>query len=262
MKKLIILLLALFAVESYAAVNAEAVAELKKGVKAVNEVCPLNLGMMGTLVGAQYDEVQNEVIFLTSLDEDFVVIDMMKKNEDNIAETLKLSMSRGSSKMVAQNIVDAGASLSLRMKGNKSGEVIKAKLTLQQLKEALASEKSQADINRGLYNELIKNGNAGCPVKVAEGMVMTGLIEKGNNLVYDYRVDEKICSIQEIKAIKNDFKDMLKMTFNDPVMRNQIYILSSLGKGLEYDLQGTPSGEKVEIIFTPQELYDFIHGVR
>lgn len=233
---------------------------LKKIVAEMNNECPVNLGLMGTMTKVLYNEEDNSVNLYFSVSNEFMSFEEMKQNQNIMINNMKLSTSREDNKILVEDIIKAGASYSIHFINSLNpSEEMTFSLSNSEIKEQFENPLTEYEISSMmLANQLIIE-NSRCPYLVDEGMMMTNVRDIGNYLLYSCSLDEKLYDIDHMKTIDNDLKESLREYFSDPVMKRQIQILSNLNKGLQYEYYGNKSGKKVIVTFNPVELKEYLN---
>ena len=104
--------------------------------------------------------------------------------------------------------------------------------------------------------------NSSMPMKVDEGMVQTKVTIVDDNLVYYYELDENLYDIKTMKKmpveLKDGIREELKNLRRDPSVQRDLQMLNALGMGFIYRYYGNNSKDYVDVLFTPEELADFM----
>lgn len=234
------------------------VAKLKHEIEAANKQCPVNMGMMGDMLSMKYDDNAKEVQLYMSLNEDMISIDALQNSENLASQSMKLSFSCGEYKEMLKLMINAGSGLAMTFKSASSGKSFKVNMPLDELKDMVDNPMKESEINRLLLENQLAMENSRCPYSVDEGMEMEKAFDDGDNIIYVCRIDEDMYDISAIRYAQAEIKDRIKDMFTDPVMKKQIELMQSLGKGFTYRYYGDASGEIVEITFTKEELRQFV----
>lgn len=255
MKKLLLILALITMMVGITGCKNENERKLKSDIEATNRQCPVSMGMLGDIISLKYDEKAKEVQLYLSLNEKFVDIDVLKKNRQMVLQNLKLAFSRNNGgKKIMDQMIKAGASLSITYKGSSSGKSFNVKLPLSDLKEITGAVYSDKEVNRILLENQIAMENSRCPYKVAEGMEMVKVFDDGDNIVYSCQFDESMYDLSFLRLNQSELKQNIREIFNDPAVKEETKVLCSLDKGLEYRYYGDMSGDSISVVFTPEEL--------
>lgn len=231
---------------------------LKREIKAADSQCPANMGMMGDMLSVKYDEKAKDVLVYFSINEEIVSIEALKNNEQMTLQSTKLSFSKGESREMLRDMINAGASLSIIYKSASTGKNFKVHLSLDDLKEIEQSPMTERDVNKLLIENQLAIENSRCPYIIDEGMEMVKAYDDGANIVYDCRIDEDLYDMSSLKYAQAEIKQNMKDIFKDPLMKKSFNTIKSLGKGLIYHYYGDTSGESIDIAFTNAELNRYL----
>lgn len=220
-------------------------------VQAINEQCPIDLGIMGEITRVSYEEDENLVQFVCSINENLVNIDALKSC-DLVKKSAKLGWQNEESKNMIKTLLEAGATLTMTYKcGDRNADF---NFTAEELQEIVDFNANDNEINVLYLENQAGLTNLQCPLVVDEMTVMTGAEVKNNTWIYFYEIDESSVSIEDIKAYAPTLKTEIKAAFNDPMARVLKLKLVEAGYNLEYRYKGNSSGEETSILFTPDEL--------
>lgn len=254
MKKVLTILSMLVILLGFSSCENQNVTKLKREIEAADKQCPVNMGMMGDMLSLKYDDNAKEVQLYFSLHDDMMSIDALRNNENMALQSMKLSFSRGESKEMLKQMINAGAGLTITYKSAATGKTFKVKLSLDDLKDIKDNPMSDSEINRLLLDNQLAMENARCPYIVDEGMEMVKAYDDGDNIVYACRIDEDMYDISALKYAQSEIKSNMRDIFKDPLMKKELGLIHSLGKGFTYRYYGESSGQSVDITFSNAEL--------
>lgn len=235
-------------------------AQLQMDVENINKQCPLDMGMLGELTSVTYDEDENAVNFNYTIDEGTFTVADFRATENEIRNSLRLTIAQESSRELYKEIIDAGASFNtVLMSGSNPDNQLKISFSNEELKQLIDMPLSEKERKTLLLSSQIATENARCPYLVEDGMLMTSVKDNDKNVVYNCRLDEKLYDIEEMADYKSVMKNALIETFStDVVMQNQIQLLVSLNKGIVYNFYGSNTGKSFELEFSPSELRSYL----
>ena len=238
------------------------VTNLKKEVKVANASCPQNSGMAGDLLSVKYQEKENRVILYYSVNEELSRGLFIKSNKEKLLKQFRLTLSTSESQQMLKDIVNAEASLMLVFKSPSTGKTIKFELPYEELKEIKNNPLSKTEIYKMILENSVDVQNSSMPMKVDEGMVQTKVTIVDDNLVYYYELDENLYDIKTMKKmpveLKDGIREDLKNLRRDPSVQRDLQMLNALGMGFIYRYYGNNSKDYVDVLFTPEELADFM----
>ena len=229
--------------------------KVKKEVAELNRQCPQDMGLLGELTGASYDEAENSVNFYYTVSEEFSSIEDLRQNEETMTNSMKLAFSQGEMKEISKELIIAGSVLKIHFISEKNPEdKMVLTLTTDELKDASDSKMSDSEIQRQLFENQVKSENSGCPYEVDEGMTMTSVEDNGREVVFHCKLDEKLYDIDAMKLVKDEMKDAMRESFNDATLKSQLELYASQNRGIRYEYYGGKSGKSFSIVFTPEEI--------
>lgn len=238
------------------------ITKLKKEIAVANASCPINMGIGGDLLSIKYQQKENRVIFYYSINEELGAGLFLKKNKEKLHQQFRLSFSKSESQQMLKDIVNAKASLMMIYKAPSSGKTVKFELPYDELKEMRANPMSDSEIQRLTIENKIEVENSRCPYKSDEGMVVTKVALVDDFIVWYYKMDEGLYDMKELKKYQSDLKDNVKEVLNymrkDPTMQNELRMLVNQGVGYQYRYYGDKSKNYVDVIFTPEELSEYL----
>lgn len=234
-------------------------ANLKREIENADKDCPISMGIGGDIISMKYDEQQNMVKLYFSINEELSSIDAMKKNDKILKQTLRLSFSNSDFATNLAMMEKAGAGLELTYKGSSSGKSHSVSITPEEVKELSKSKLTDLEIKQmTLENQLIMQ-NSQFPQDLGDGLQIVKVFDNGDNIVYEYRVEESTNDISVIEEnIKQLRKEIMKDFFKDPSIKNEASTLCQLGKDLTLRYVGDKSGKSVDVTFTTDEMLNLI----
>ena len=259
MKKISVILSMLTLLILFVGCEDENVKKLKREIKLADRECPVNMGMIGDMLNIKYDERKNEVQVYFSINDEIVSLDALKNNGQLAKNSMKLSINRKESSDLWKMITNAGAGLSVTFKSASTGKSFEIKIPVDELKEIIKNPLSEIETNKLLLENQLAMENSRSPYSVAEGMQLVKVFDDGNNIVYEYSLDEDLYDISLFNYAKDEIKSNAREIFNDPVMKRNIETINSLGKGLIIRYSGKKTGKSADISFTSDELNKFIY---
>lgn len=233
---------------------------LKQTIEAFDEMCPINLGMIGDLLGAKYDGKAKEVQMYYYTNEEFFDLDVLKDSSVQILTKKAMLLSYTSDQMARQfveQIIRADASLRVTFKAISTGTSSVMIFSVDELKEGLANPMSEAESNQMLLEIWLARENAICPNVIDYGMTEVGAFDDGSNIIFCCNVDEEELDMSDIEDARTEIKQNMKETFV-AVYGYQLEVFRSVGRGCVFHYCGDTSGKTVDIIFSIDELEDML----
>lgn len=234
-------------------------AALKAQIESGKKHCPMNLGMAGKLTKMSYDEDNRVVKFVITLNKQISDVKDLQNDPQTARQAMRLSLQKGNMKQLLEMMVDAEASLNITYKNNGSNDEFNLNFTADELKKILDNPMTEEETNLMLLSNQVKSEKNRMPYSIDTGLKVIDLDDSGSSLVYVCEVDEDLYDIDEMENSKDELKSNMRQMMKDPSMRQQAEILASLKKGFEYDYVGKPSGKKIVVAFTTDELAEIVN---
>lgn len=225
--------------------------KLKREIDKINELCPIDMGIVGELQSAQYDFLKDTVYFKYLINEP--VRKFMINDRELSSRSVKLFLLQDEEKTALGFFTEAKANLSVVFKFRESNDSIKFILTSQELKELYYLNVSNSKMNKMLLDNEIDITNAQCPMFVQQGLTATKSYDSGSFLVYEFFVDNSIYDLSMMKMNINTIKNNMLPSLKDPANQKIISILISLNRGWRYHYYDK-DGESVDVSFSNDEL--------
>ncbi len=262
MKQLSVIAILLIALVSLTGCENENVKKLRHEIAVANASCPISYGIGGDLLSVKYQEKENNVLLYYSINEEYASHIFLKNNRDNMMKQFRLMLADREAQEMLKVIVNANAGITVILKTPSTGKTVKFSLSNEDLKEIENTPLSDMEIKRQALENKVAIENAGCPTKQDEGMSMTKVALVDDNLVYYCEIDEELVNFKEMKKSQSEMKDGIReyliQSRRDPTMQKELQLITSLGMGFQYRYYGSKSKDYVDVIFTPEELSEYI----
>lgn len=153
-----------------------------------------------------------------------------------------------------REIAKADSKLTIVMR-DAAKESMKLKLSKSEVKD-LADGNVDEITPRELLEITIVSANVQCPMQVDEATVLTSASLEGNNVVYEYSLNEEYVSIESVAENELSVKAQIKqnMRGNDPSIANLKKQCKAANAGILYRYVGNITGQVFNITFSPSEL--------
>lgn len=234
------------------------ITNLKNQVRALNVLCPINVGISGDFLSIKYNEKDKNVYMYFSINEEFGSQFFLKESRGNILSNLKLFFQNPESYQMLKDMVNAKAGLVVIYKIQTNGEIAQFEIPYEDLKEIKEHPISEKERTLMIINNKIAVENNRCPYELEPGvsMVKTALID--DKIVYYIQVDEDLFNFKEFKKAQNEIRENTKQNLGDlksvQTFQGEIKLLTKGGFGYHYRYFGNKSKDYFDIIFTPEEL--------
>ena len=230
--------------------------QMREVVNAVKDNCPMDLGELGSVINIDFDETDKAIVYTYSINENLLDVESMSVNRVKMKEYMQTIISNPNDdvRKLMEIIIEEKGKLRYIYIGASTGITARATLTADELKDALNTyvsprQKVQANINAT---------NLSVPIQVDEVTQLTGMKMEGDNVVYQYLIDESgDVDVSQLKVQQAEVKESLKeVVYNNSnrVEKQFIDLVIEAGMNICYRYYGDTSNDIVEIIFTNAEL--------
>lgn len=262
MNRIFLILFLFLSVLSFSSCEDTNVTKLKKEVVSLNALCPINAGVGGDFLSIKYNENDKNVYMYFASNEQFGSQFFLKENRENVLTNLKLMFQNDDSREMLKDIVNAKAGLVITYKLPSTGKTARFEIPYEDLKEMKNNPMSQHDRNMIIMQNKLANENNRCPYETEPGVKMAKVAIVDDNIVHYLQVDEDMFDFKQWKNSAADIKQMTADNFkelrNDPTMQSELRLITSEGMGYHYRYYGSKSKDYFDVIFTAEELRNFI----
>ena len=230
--------------------------KLRELAQAANEYCPMDMGNFGTATSITYDENDNAIVYSFNVNEDIVDLEALATNRVRMKDNVLTMISNPNDNMrkLMETIIEENGKLRYIYHGTTSGLTTRATLTSTELNDAMNTYVSP----RQKVKANVDTANLQTPVQVDEETVLTGIKIEGDDVVYEYELEEsEDLNVAILKANQANMKEMLeKVAYNNDDMAEKQFMdqVIDADMNLCYRYHGNTSGDYVEIRFTTSEL--------
>ncbi len=230
--------------------------KLEAGIESANKQCPISLGAAGEVTGIRFDGT--DVVYELSVDDAFLNLEALSKSPESMKAGIgaMLSNPKGDVKKTLELVIEAGSGIKYIYKGKTSGQEASCYLNTDELKAILDENLSQADIDRKQLEEIVNLTNVSLPITVDEATTLVRLGMEGEQVVYDYTIDEDAVKMSVLKENERQLRQQIKSSWSvdDASMKMFLESCSKCGKGIGYRYTGNTSGEVLYILFDNSEV--------
>lgn len=230
--------------------------KLEVGIENANKQCPISLGEAGEVTSIRFDGT--DVIYDISVDDAFLNLEALSKNPESMKAGIgaMLSNPKGDVKKTLELVIEAGSGIKYIYKGKTSGKEASCYLNTDELKAILDVNLSQTDIDRKQLEEIVNLTNVSLPITVDEATTLVKLSIEGEEVIYDYNIDEKAVKMSVLKENEEQLRLQIKSSWSmdDASMKMFLEACSKCGKGIGYRYTGDTSGEVLYILFDKSEV--------
>lgn len=219
-----------------------------------NKLCPIDMGMGGQIVSIEFDEKSMTTIYncvVNPLLFNFKLINnnpsYKRKKEDVLTLAFLSSI---------QQMVDLGVTLKYNFKTYDNSEQCSLVVTPSRIRELKRKAQSQDEIDMMMLDFWIEEES----LMMSENPETPDVTIKldGKTLIYTFPTPEEDGTLARIELFNSDLKTQLFNLFRDPSMKMRIPVFLRQNLTLKFSYRGESTGKTVDVVFTPEELSEFI----
>lgn len=238
--------------------------ELKEQVDKFNKVCPINYGDLMTLNSVMLDG--NVVEMKVIADETAASISALNNHKDEAKEIMAMSLSKETSKVLVDKIIDSGAILKTVIIGGQSNMRVELELPASELQKA-----KQKFSNMTEDQKLIASNVLGAKIKlpqVIDGITkLVGLSLTADALVYKYEINDGETG-QELDSAMSFMKyitlSQMAQSIKSGIVgdRNKQFYkaLIECGQGVECEYHELQTAKKASFRVSTDEIQEVLNG--
>ena len=207
------------------------------------------MGPTGEVTSVTYTE--EAVEYLYTVDEQFVDLDVMSYNREEMKTLISTSMIVELRPLV-ELLIKTNTNLRFVIRGKSFGKEIIIEYTPTELKELFEAPETPS-----LIQTLIDRYNSNLPMEIGNGEIITEIVDKGGAVFYMIKVTDEnefnYLSGRAESVVKSAQKMSLKI-FTDPIENSFLKIIAESGKGLGYTYFIDGTDESFDIVYTNEEI--------
>lgn len=238
--------------------------ELKEQVDKFNKTCPISLDDIMTLNSIMFDE--NVVEMKITANENVTSISALNNHKEEVKEIMTMSLSKETSKVLVDKIIDAGANIRLVIVGGQSNMRAEFELTandLQNAKERFSNmTEGQKLIASNVLGMKIK-----LPLMIDDITKLVGLSLTADALAYKYEINDSETGQDMNSAIsfmKYITLSQMAQTINNGIMGKrfkQFYqALVDCKQGIECEYHELQTANKASFRISTDEIQEVLSG--
>ena len=238
--------------------------ELKEQVDRFNKVCPINYGDLMTLnsVMLDGDVVEMKVI----ADETAASISALNNHKDEAKEIMTMSLSKETSKVLVDKIIDSGAILKTVIIGGQSDMRVELELPASELQKA-----KQKFSNMTEEQKLIASNVLGAKIRLPQVIdditKLVGLSLTADALVYKYEINDSETG-HELDSAMSFMKyitlSQMAQSIKNGIVgdRNKQFYkaLIECGQGVECEYHELQTAKKASFRISTDEIQEVLNG--
>ena len=240
--------------------------ELKEQVDKFNKACPMSLGDIMTLNSAILED-DNTVEMKFTANEALASITALNNHKEDALEIMSMSLTKETSKVLVDKIINAGANLRTVIVGGQSGMRAVFEVTADDLEKAKEKYSNMTE-GQKLITSNVLGMKLKLPVRIDDITTMTGLSITSSALVYKYEInDSEIGS--DIKQFSGLMKNITMSQMSAQIAqsgfvgeRNKQFFqaLVDCGQGVKAEYYERNTGARTSFDISVPEIKDIISG--
>lgn len=221
-------------------------------VRAMNDACPIDMGIGGQLMSVGFNPLTRTVTYncvINPMFLDFEAVNAKPSYKDKKTDMIALGVINNDPSIANMDYI-----VEYIVKANDGSGECTFLITPARVKRIKRTAGSPDEMDRMLLDfwaeeEAILYAKHGANIQVSFD---------GNVLSYTYSISESDGQFAQIELFKSDVKKQVASGFTDPSMqvRNKVYLRRNVT--VKFIYQGDISGRKIEIVFTPDELKEYV----
>ena len=120
---------------------------------------------------------------------------------------------------------ECGSDVEITYRSRNSDKSVVAVLSHSDLGDYVDNQQDTVDDSLDEVDSAVKAMQGSIPYEIDEGITITSLTKKGNNVIINCTLDEDICEIQNFRMISDDVKNGFRGNYKDPDMQKLIRAL-------------------------------------
>lgn len=239
--------------------------ELKEQVDKFNKACPMSLGEIMTLNSAILDDKTVEMKFTAN--EAMASISALNNHKEDAIEIISMSLTKETSKVLVDKIIDAGASLKTIFVGGQSGMRAEFEVTADDLMRAKEKFSNMTEGQKLIASNVL-GMKLKLPIKIDDITTMTGLSITPSALVYKYEINDREMG-NDMKQVGSWMKAITMSQMSSQIAqsgfvgeRNKQFFqaLIDCGQGVKAEYNERNTGAKTSFEISLSEIKDVLSG--
>lgn len=243
----------------------EKMKELQEQVNKFNKECPISLGEVMTLNSAMLDEKTVEMKFTAN--EAIASISALNNHKEEVKEIMVMSLSKETSKVLVDKIIEAEANLRTVVVGGQSGMRASFEVTADDLKRAKEKFSNMTEGQKLIASNVL-GMKLKLPVRIDDITTMTGLSITPSALIYKYEINDRETG-NDIGQIGGLMKSITKSQMSSQITQGgyigernrQFYqALIDCGQGVKAEYYEINTGARTSFEISVSEMRDVFSG--
>lgn len=222
-------------------------------VETINALCPIDMGLLGTVQSVSLDEPSRSVIFHYNVNPGMLDFDELNSNPGYKAKKEDV-MGLAITDIESLIRYDVSLVYDLRASDN-SGKRTKLTFSPSKLKELQKKSLSQDEIDRMSLDLWLEEEKLALNKRQSE---MSDVFLDGKTLIYIEELPEQDEQFAFFELFNSEIKKELASMFHDFTFQARLVVFVRQGISLKYVFRGDRTGRTVEFLYTPEELEGYI----
>ena len=238
--------------------------ELKSLVEKMNNECPIPLGDLGSINSIMFDDETVEMKFTSN--ETFAPVSSLSNHQQELKETLCMSLTNDSSNKLVDKIVAAGVDFRVVFVGMQTGEKAEFTITPDELRNATDKFSNMTDQQKLIVTMYIGT-KIKLPLTIDNMTKLVGLSLTSDALKYKYEVNDAEVgqnidsSIGFLKYITlSQMANSLKGGMMGERNRRFYQALIDCNQGTEYEYHELQTGKRMYFRISTDEMREVLNG--
>ena len=240
--------------------------ELKEQVDKFNKACPMSLGDIMTLNSAMLEE-DNTVEMKFTANEALASISALNNHKEDAIEIMSMSLTKETSKILVDKIIDAGANLRIVIIGGQSGLRAYFEVTADDLKRAKEKFSNMTEGQKLIASNVL-GMKLKLPLRIDDITTMTGLSITSSSLVYNYEINDREIG-SDIKPFSGIMKNITMSQMSAQISqsgfvgeRNRQFFqaLVDCDQGVKAEYYEKNTGARASFDISVSEIKDILSG--
>ncbi len=228
---------------------------LRAEVEAADRSCPKSLGVSGSLESIEYDKSANMVVMRYVMNPAYVDLDAIRDASDEQKNAMGNFLKGESGRQMLDLLSAAGASIRLVFRAGDNVEPLSIELNADDIRE-IAADTDLTDNKLDQIRDIVAAEDRQCPDDYGSGVVLTQVALENGFMVYHISMPDGIdlTTSEKVADYRNALVGSLRSSMeSNPLMRNTVDLLQSVGYGLRYRLV-RPDSTNLIIDIMPDEI--------
>lgn len=243
----------------------EKMKELKEQVDKFNKECPMAFGDIMTLNSTMLDENTVEMKFTAN--ETMSSISALNNHKEEVKEILVMSLSKETSKILVDKIIDAGANLRTVIVGGQSGMRASFEVTADDLRTAKERFSNMTE-GQKLIASNVMGMKIKLPIRTDDVTTLTGLSITPSALVYKYEINDRemgadmgsISGLMKAITMSQMSSQISQAGYMGERNRQFYQALIDCGQGVKAEYYEINTGSRTSFEVSVSEMRDVLSG--